>query len=70
MLKTDRFSCSQKSALSGTHLYTPHPSIQVNTLTLFIQDKLLCKDGLILYRAFMKASRKFSSDGVNILVGE
>ena len=48
----------------------PHPNIQVKTPTLFIQDKFLCKDGFILYRAFMKAVRNLSSEGVSILVGE
>ena len=34
--------------------YTPHPSIQVNIPILFMQDKFLCNDGLILYNAFIK----------------
>ena len=48
----------------------PHPSIQVKIPTFFISDKFLCKDGLILYRAFIEAVRKLSSEGVNVLVGE
>ena len=48
----------------------PHPNIQVKILTLFIQDRFLCKDGLILYKASMKAFRKLSLEGVSDLVGE
>ena len=50
--------------------YTPHPNIQVNTSTLFMWDKFLCKDGLILDNASIKAFRKVSSEGVSVLVGE
>ena len=48
----------------------PHPNNQVKTPTLFIRDKFLCNDGFILYKASIKAVRKFSSEGVSILVGK
>ena len=50
--------------------YTPNPNIQVKTPTLFMRDKFLCKDGLILDKASIKAVRKLSSEGVSILVGD
>ena len=45
--------------------YTLHPSIQVRIPTLFMWVRLLCKEGLILFKAFRNSSRKFSSDGVS-----
>ena len=50
--------------------YTPHPSIHVKIPTLFMWDKFLCKDRLIMDKAAMKAVKKFSSEGVSVLVGE
>ena len=56
-------------AIFLTFEYTPHPNNPgKNTYSLHV--RFLCKDGLILYNASIKAVRKLSSEGVSVLIGE